>query len=696
MPELLLEVGCEELPASFVRKACEELAARVEDGLRGAGLAFERIGEPMGTPRRLIVAFDAVPQRQPDRVKEVRGPSIKAAFDEDGNPTKALEGFCRAQGVRPSDVRREGDYVWATRVEPGKPTRDVLRELLPSAITSLTFEKAMRWGRGRLRFARPIRWILAAFDGEPVEFSIESVRSGLTSRGHRFNHPEQFEARTLRQLLDGLRSREVEPDPRERERRIREGAARVSDGSPDLDAGLVEENVYLTEWPSALQGSFSPEFLELPEEVLVSAMAKHEKFFPVRDSEGRLTNRFVSIRNGGEEETVRMGNEWVLNARFNDARFFYEEDRKLTIEDFLERTSGIVFQEKLGTIRQRAERLEELCSAIAERTGADAKEKEYARLAGRLAKADLATGLVAELASLQGIVGSLYAERDGVPHPAACAIGKQYSLEKIPRKDCEGVRTALRLVAADQIDKLAGYLGLGLVPSGSSDPFALRRATAMFIETCWRWQGPFPTAAELLWIADSLYRRQGVELAHDRMVQAATELFSARYPVLLPETRRDHLEAALLPSVPLAALDPCGVLMRTQCLRRFAGYRAFILTATRPLNILAAAEKKGIPIPEIPLEDLDASSLDSEEGAVLAAVIGEIRERVQAAAAEHDADTVAGLLDDLEGPINRFFDSTMVMAEDEKIRANRLALLAHCRSLLLLAGDFSRLVVEGA
>ncbi|MCX7800682.1 MAG: glycine--tRNA ligase subunit beta [Fimbriimonadales bacterium] len=696
MPELLLEVGCEELPASFVRKAYEELAARVENGLREVGLSFERIGEPIGTPRRLIVAYRDVPQRQPDRAKEVRGPSIKAAYDADGNPTKALEGFCRGQGVGVADVRRQGDYVWATRVEPGRPTREVLRELLPSAITGLTFEKAMRWGHGRLRFARPIRWIVASFDGEPVEFAIESVRSGLSSRGHRFNHPEPFEARTLAELLEGLRRREVEPDPRERERRIREGARLVADGTPDLDPSLVEENVFLTEWPSALQGSFSAEFLELPEEVLVSAMAKHEKFFPVRDEDGRLTNRFVSIRNGGEEETVRLGNEWVLNARFNDARFFYEEDRKHTIEEFLEKTSGIVFQEKLGTVRQRAERLERLCAAIAERTGADAAETEYARLAGRYAKADLATGLVAELASLQGVVGSIYAERDGVPHPAACAIGKHYDLEKIPRKDCEGVRTALRLVAADQIDKLAGYLGLGLVPSGSSDPFALRRAATMFIETAWRWPGPFPSAAELLWIADGLYRGQGVELAHERMVRAASELFAARYPVLLPDARHDHLEAALLPTVPLAALDPCGVLMRTQCLRRFAGYRAFILTATRPLNILAAAEKKGIPIPDIPLEDLDAAVLDSEEGAVLAAVIGEIRERVQAAAAEHDSDTVAVLLDDLEGPINRFFDSTLVMAEDEQVRGNRLALLAHCRSLLLLAGDFSRLVVEGA
>ncbi|MCA1997519.1 MAG: glycine--tRNA ligase subunit beta [Armatimonadetes bacterium] len=695
MPELVLEVGCEELPASFVRKAYEELASRVEAGLAEAGLSFERIAEPMGTPRRLIVAYRGVPERQPDRKKEVRGPAVRAAYDADGNPTKALEGFCRGQGVSPGDMRLEGDYVWATRVEPGRPAREVLADILPAAITGLTFEKAMRWGHGRLRFARPIRWILAAFDGEPVEFAIESVRSGLLSRGHRFNHPESFEARTFSALLEGLRQRQVEPDPKERERRIREGAAAVADGAPDLDDALVAENVFLTEWPMALQGSFAPEFLELPEPVLVSAMAKHEKFFPVRDASGKLTNRFVSIRNGGEEETVRAGNEWVLNARFNDARFFFEEDRKLTIDDFLEKTAGIVFQEKLGSVRQRAERLEKLCEAIAERTGADEMEREYARLAGRYAKADLSTGLVAELAALQGVVGSIYAERDGVPHPAACAIGKQYDLAKIPEKDCEGVRTALRLVSADQIDKLAGYLGLGLAPSGSSDPFALRRAATMFIETSWRWPGPFPSAATLLWIAEGLYRQQGIELARDRMVQAASDLFAARYPVLLPDVRHDQLEAALLPSVPLAALDPCAVLMRTKCMARFAGNRAFIQTATRPLNILAAAEKKGIEVPQIDLEGLDVAELDSEEGAELASVMGEIRERALAAAGEHDADRLAGLLDDLQEPINRFFDSTLVMAEDERIRAHRLALLAHCRSLLFLAGDFSRLVVEG-
>lgn len=694
MPELVLEVGCEELPASFVRKAYEELAARVEAGLSEAGLSFERVGGPMGTPRRLIVAYGGLPERQPDRSREVRGPSVRAAFDAEGKPTKALEGFCRGQGVSPEQVRQEGDYVWATKVERGRPTREVLAEILPAAITGLTFEKAMRWGHGRLRFARPIRWILAAFDGEQVEFSIESVRSGVQSRGHRFNHPEPFEARTFERLLEGLRERQVEPDPAERERRIREGAAAVADGIPDLEHDLVWENVFLTEWPMALQGSFSEEFLDLPEPVLVSAMAKHEKFFPVRDAAGRLTNRFVSIRNGGEEATVRAGNEWVLNARFSDARFFFEEDRKHSIDEFLEKTAGIVFQEKLGTVRQRADRLERLCEAIAEWTGADEREREYARLAGRYAKADLSTGLVSELASLQGIVGSIYAERDGVPHPAACAIGKQYDLSKIPQKDCEGVRTALRLLAADQIDKLAGYLGLGLAPTGSSDPFALRRAATLFIEAAWRWPGPFPSASTLLWIAESLYREQGVELARERMVESASEVFAARYPVLLPEVRHDQLEAALLPTVPLASLDPCAVLMRAQCMERFSGNRSFIQTATRPLNILAAAEKKGIEVPEIDLESLDVESLDSEEGAVLASVIGEIRERAFAAAAEHDADRLAGLLDDLQEPINRFFDTTLVMAEDERIRSHRLALLGHCRSLLFLAGDFSRLVVE--
>jgi glycyl-tRNA synthetase beta chain len=264
----------------------------------------------------------------------------------------------------------------------------------------------MRWGSNRMRFARPIRWILAAFDGAVVPFEVETVQSTLTSQGHRFYWPELFEAKTLQELTEGLRQRTVEPDPEVRRERIRSGAALVAHGTPLLTEALVDENVYLTEWPQPIEGEFKPEFLELPRPVLITAMAKHEKMFPVQDEKGQLTNRFVFIRNSGEDATVRVGNQWVLNARFNDARFFYTEDRKRTMEQFLEKTSTIVFQEKLGNVRQRADRLSKLAEKLSEVTGGDKDEQVLARTAGLYCKADLATGLVSELPSLQGVIGS--------------------------------------------------------------------------------------------------------------------------------------------------------------------------------------------------------------------------------------------------------------------------------------------------
>ncbi|HZH98143.1 MAG TPA: glycine--tRNA ligase subunit beta, partial [Fimbriimonadaceae bacterium] len=468
--------------------------------------------QSLGTPRRLIVHVEGLAERQPDVSKEMRGPSIAAAYDAEGNPTKALEGFCRGQGADPSQVRRDGEYVWVDKVVEGKATAEILATLLPEAIKGLNFEKAMRWGSSRMRFARPIRWLLASLGGEVVPFEIEGVASDLKSRGHRFYAPEEFTARTFDELIDGLIARKVEPDPAERETRIREGATINCSGQPDLTDALVQENVYLTEWPLAIEGSFKPEFLDLPESVLVIAMAKHEKFFPVRDDAARLTNKFISIRNAGEDETVRNGNAWVLNARFNDAKFFFDEDARLKLSDFLEKTSGIVFQEKLGTVRQRADRLAELSAEVMRMTGADEHEIGSAREAGRYAKADLSTGLVGELPALQGLIGGEYAKREGLPEEVCCGIASHYELPRNQRPSSAGQRIGIAVLIADQLDKLAGYLGLGLVPSGSSDPYGLRRAATHVIEAVWHWRDGSIKPFQIFLKAIRLYENAGIKL----------------------------------------------------------------------------------------------------------------------------------------------------------------------------------------
>ena len=696
MPELLLELGCEELPATFVRKALIDLAANIEQALTEAEVPFTRTDEPIGTPRRLIMRFADVAARQPDRVKEMRGPGAKSAYDADGKPTKALEGFCRGQSVDLANVRVDGDYVWVTKTIPGKDTAELLAEILPKAITSLNFEKSMRWGESRMRYARPIRWILAAFDGKAVKFNIEKVESGLLSRGHRFNHPKPFEAKTYAELVTKLREREVEPDPAVREKLIREGAAAVCSGKPVLTDDLVDENVFLTEWPTALEGEFDPAFLALPDPVLITAMAKHERFFPVRNAEGKLTNRFISIRNAGVDETVRAGNTWVLNARFNDALFFFEEDKKNNLEYFLDKTEGILFQEKLGSVRKRADRLASLAAYIAEQTGADEAEVEIARTAGLYCKADLSTGLVSELPSLQGVIGGEYAERQDLPHAVCCAIGKHYDLNKIPIKDCEGSRTARRLLAADQLDKLVGYLGIGLAPTGSSDPVGLRRAATMLIEVAWSWQGTFPTYEELLRAAEKGYREQGIELDGSAMLESAATLFASRYPTMLPEARYDLLEAAIIPDQPWRALDPNGVRFRLACMNEASDDTLFIQTATRPLNIVNAARKKEISFPQVKcVTDIHTDDLHTDEGLVLCSVASEIESDIEAASFEADSKRLIDDLRRLNDPINSFFDSTMVMVDDESIRDARLALLNLICDRLYLAGDFTKIVIEG-
>ena len=375
MPELLIELGCEELPASSVRRAYTQLAQEIATKLADAGLAAGG-STGMGTPRRLIVSIADVSDRQPDSVKELRGPSVSAAFDAEGKPTKALEGFCNSQGVAASQVEKRDDHVWVSKKVEGRGALELLSELLPAAVRSLTFDKTMRWGASKTRFARPIRWILASYGGKAVPFEIEGVRSGLESRGHRFESPGTFKAADLANLVKGLRKRRVEPDPAEREKMIRDGAHRVSLGAPEMPDHLVEENVFLTEWPEALLGDFPEEYMKLPEPVVITAMAKHERFFPVRDSHGQLTNRFVSIRNGGREDVVKRGNQWVLSARFNDAQFFFDDDAGHKMSDFLERTARMTFAEGLGSIRQRAHRLSVLCKRVAESTGANSNEAD--------------------------------------------------------------------------------------------------------------------------------------------------------------------------------------------------------------------------------------------------------------------------------------------------------------------------------
>ena len=717
MPELLLELGCEELPASFVPKAYRQLEQEILARLDTAGISHHS-STSMGTPRRLIVQIEDVIERQPDTQKIIRGPSAKAAYDANRNPTPALLGFCKGQKVDLNAVYIEGEHVWAKLDLEGKPTLELLKEILPSSILSLTFDKTMRWGASRVRFARPIRWILASFGGQLIPFSIEHVQSGLSSYGHRFNAPGPFEANSFDELLAKLRERDVEPDPKIRSKQIQERALAITSGAVHLSPELVEENVFLTESPKVLEGTFPEQYLKLPEEVLITVMAKHQRFFPVFDREGHLTNGFISVYNSGVEEAVRQGNTWVLNSRFNDADFFFQEDSKLYLSDFLSKTERVIFYEKLGTIRQRAARLETLCEAIAILESASEEEVAQAKQAGLYAKADLSTGLVSELPELQGVVGAKYAKRDGFSARVCQAIENQYSIQKTIQytlKHQDQAPLALLLLLADQVDKLTGYLGLDITPSGSSDPFGLRRAaTYLILGDAFRAK-PSVSYQEIFKKALETYDAQGFKLDAKKLFPNLKELFMTRYKVLLSfdpakvpcfvdrSQNTTNLRYQEIPTELIDAtfsriandqlLNPSAVLMRLKIMQTCtlsSDYQGFIQAATRTINIVQAALQKGTSLPSTH-EPVQVESLESETGAALLSTHQSVQGKALAAVSNQDAHLLLENLLLLEKPIHAFFEATMVMADDPKVQQARLHLLRNCSELLLMAGDFAKL-----
>lgn len=677
MSEFLLEVGCEELPAFFVEKAFTDLANQLSKELGELGV---KASEPvaMGTPRRLIVSFANLLPRQEDTTKEQRGPSLSAAYDGDGKPTGALLGFCKSQGVLVEDLRKDDQYVWVTKQIPGRPTAELLAEILPRVILGLSFEKSMRWGSSRVRFARPIRWVLAAYDGDKVEFDVEGVESDILSRGHRFYSPKAFKATSLEKLKMELRERKVEPDPYYRREIILQETEKVAPGTAEIDDDLLIENTYLTEWPTAIVGQFEPSYLELPEPVLVTAMAKHERMFPVRDAAGKLTNSFVFIRNSGEDETVQRGCEWVLGARFNDARFFYEQDQKLKLDDFLAKTTDILFQASLGTVRQRADRLANLAGAVATKMQLSSQDADAAQQAGLYAKADLSTGLVSELSSLQGIIGSEYGKREGFGREVCKALAAQY---KTPSSDLDGVTAAL--IVADQVDKLVGYLGLGLEPTGSSDPYGLRKAVTVLIRVFENYSGDIPPVSRLLNDAVDQYKIQGFELDAAKVQTSVRAIFEGRYQALFDEYSHDVLAAAM-GGPKEATFDPKWMVFRFKALQLAKANSLLVQAATRPINIVRSAQGKSFDIAE--KSSLAPAKLDSADAASLLGAINAMR-NLENATPEEAIEAVTSL----QAPINAFFDNTMVMADDAAVRTQRLGLAKAVADYLLVIGDFTKL-----
>ncbi|HET9001432.1 MAG TPA: glycine--tRNA ligase subunit beta [bacterium] len=687
---LVFEIGVEELPVAAAWAGAYQLREGAGPALRAARIPAGDI-TAYSTPRRIVLIVEDVAPRQDDLVREVRGPAARVAFGADGRPTQAAEGFARAQGASPEQlVRRttpQGEYVYALTRAPGTSTIEALRDTLPALASGLVFPKAMRWGSESVRFARPVRWVLALLGRDIVPFEFAGVRSGRTTYGHRLLSAGPVRVADARAFEGTLKKHRVLLDPELRRRRISSAAIRAAQragGRPILDAALLEESVQLLEWPEALAGTFAEEFLALPREVLITVMQHHQKYFAVEGAAGQLLPAFVALRNGGTRglRTVREGNEWVLRARLADARFFFQEDRKRPLESRIPELAGLVVHEKLGTVEEKTHRMARLAARLGSVLRLDQRQAAQLHRAALLSKADLVTHIVRELPELQGIVGGIYARLDGEPAPVAEALGEQYLPRgtDLPRSD---IGASLALI--DKLDTLLSALAAGLAVSGSQDPYGLRRAAhgvvAIVLDRHLRANVRDLAAGAL----DESHRSLDPE--------ARTAALDAMMDLLRQRLRTALIDAGISYDTVDAALEAgCDDLedaaVRARALWTFRRHPEF-------LRLYTAFDRARRILPPQFEGRLRPDALEEPAEQRLLRSLEEVRPRVLEARTKGRYDETFAYLAALAGPVDQFFTDVLVMADDETARTNRLALLAGVVGLVRPIADLSRVVVVG-
>lgn len=681
---LLLEIGTEEVPAHVmpgILSQLKENAAKTFEELR---IEYKNI-KTLGTPRRSALLVEGLAEQQADLSKENRGPAVNIAFDADGNPTKAAQGFARGQGVKPEELVTKDGYVYAMVHEKGGQTVDLLGDTLKGLVDGLNFPNNMHWADLDYKFIRPLRWLVALYGQDVIDFEVANVKSGRTSRGHRFLSEGDFEIANAEDYVEACRKASIIVDQNERCEMIRQQIAEVAaanGGQAEVNEDLLEEVLYLVEYPTALCGKFDEKYLALPAEAVITPMRDHQRYFPVL-KDGQLLPLFITIRNGGKEhlETVQHGNERVLRARLEDAQFFFDEDRKKTLEQHGEKLKTVVFQDGLGTIYDKALRLEVLAGYIADAIGANEQDKKDAVRAAKLAKADLVTGMVTEFTELQGVMGREYALLDGETKAVAQAIDEHY----MPRfaGDSQPASVAGRIVSlADKIDTIVGTFSRGLIPTGSQDPFALRRQALGIVNMLKEAKYHISLsqlvskAMELLNIADD---GQQAKLQND-----VADFMKLRLKNVLADAgiRYDVVDAVFV-----TVDDIYGVFLRAQAVNEAVKQdmektiQAFVRTGNiaRKAEDVQAAVEAGLLAEQVE-KDLYKAYED-------AAVKAE-----KEIAAQDYAGAIA-TLSQLAAPIDAFFDGVMVMDKDEKIKNNRLGLLKLVDNLICQVADFSKIVL---
>ncbi len=702
--ELLLEIGVEELPYQFIAPALTTLKDSAEQLFKDQRLSFHSI-RTLGTPRRLTLVVEGLAALQTSMVKEAMGPSKSVAFDPAGQPTRAAMGFAAGQGVSVQDLQvrqtPKGDYLFAVKQEEGRPTKVVLEELLPQLIAKLTFPKAMKWNSTGARFARPVRWLVALYGGATLPIAAVGITAGNKTEGHRvLGSAKGLVVRDAESYLKGLERQGVMADPQRRRHMIEEQIAALCKEAGfrlNVDEDLLDQAVYTTECPNAIIGSFKPAYLEVPQEILITSMKEHQGFFSLLHKEtGRLVPHFIAVTNNRAKDMglIREGNERVLAARLSDAKFFFDEDRKIKLEDRVAKLAGVTFHQKLGTMEKKQQRISKLASFIASSLKPqDSELKKACERAADLCKADLLTGVVGEFPELQGIMGGEYAKHDGESETVSQAIREQYlprSIEgELPKTTAGQV-----LSLADRLDSVAAFFYVGLVPTGSEDPFALRRSATAIVRIIL--EAPLQVnLGKYIDNAINLVHADGFKGTPDseqegrrRMTEFLFE--RVRHYARIVHALRDDVIEAVLKQAHGKALDLVDLVQRMKALESVTTKPEF-----DPLIVGFKRAHRLVEKEQWDRKPVDTARFENPTESALYQVTVDEREKMKSAMTRGDYGQALDALVRMKPAIDAFFAAVMVNAEDPAVRSNRLSLLQEVDVFFNSFADFSQIVVQG-
>ncbi|MBA1231429.1 glycine--tRNA ligase subunit beta [Pseudomonas viridiflava] len=679
--DFLVELGTEELPPKTLSSLADAFLAGIEKGLQSAGLTYSA-KQVYAAPRRLAVLITELSTQQPDRSVNLDGPPRQAAFDADGNPTQAALGFAKKCGVDLSEIDQSGPKLRYSQNIVGKPTISLLPTIVEDSLNDLPIAKRMRWGARKEEFVRPTQWLVMLFGDQVVDCTILAQTSGRHSRGHRFHHPEDVRISSPAGYLSDLRAANVLADFNERRQIISkrvEELATQQEGTAIVPPSLLDEVTGLVEWPVPLVCSFEERFLEVPQEALITTMQDNQKYFCLLDADGKLLPRFITVANIESKDPAQIiaGNEKVVRPRLTDAEFFFKQDKKQKLETFNERLKNVVFQAQLGSVYDKAERVSKLAAYIAPRIGGDAQR---AARAGLLSKCDLSTEMVGEFPEMQGVAGYYYAKADGEAEDVALALNEQY----MPRgagAELPSTLTGAAVAIADKLDTLVGIFGIGMLPTGSKDPYALRRAALGILRILIEKKLDLDLIDTVKFAVTQFGAKVKSAGLSEQVLEFIFDRLRARY-------EDEGVDVAVYLSVralqPGSALDFDQRVQAVQAFRKLPQAAALAAVNKRVSNLLSKAEGKIA-------QTVEPKYFDNANEFSLYSAIQQADHAVQPMAAERQYSESLARLASLREPVDAFFEAVMVNAEDANVRANRYALLARLRGLFLGVADISLL-----